>query len=260
MTVEVPALTSDAGVSQQTEAQLLTETEPAATFLSAAVETNAGTLTISQQLYDRSGGPNSVGYDSVAAKQLAIDLAKAQDQQALTASISGGAYVIYNAASFALAGTSGVGGFVDKLAAAKYAIRGTAGGYLEPTSVFFTPERFEFIAGWADAQGRPIVLPAATDDSPRQYGDTGLVWGGLHVYTDPNIPSYGTTSEDQVIVADESEVFFWRSPVPMVQVFPQTNAIQLECVIRLYSYSAVIARHANAVQVISGTGLAPITF
>ena len=49
------------------------------------------------------------------------------------------------------------------------------------------------------------MLPCATADNPRKYGDTGLEWGRLHVYTDPNIPAVGTTSQDQVIVLDPFE-------------------------------------------------------
>ena len=49
------------------------------------------------------------------------------------------------------------------------------------------------------------MLPCATADNPRKYGDTGLEWGRLHVYTDPNIPAVGTTSQDQVIVLDQGK-------------------------------------------------------
>lgn len=256
--VYVPALSSDASVTAQTEGLAASEVDPTADYVSGSVETLAGVLTVSQQLWDRSGGPGGVSADTAYAKQLGVDLAKAQDQQALNAAIAAGGTIAYNG-PFALASASGVGGLVGKIAAAKYAIRGTAGGYLEPTSVFFTPERWEYIFGWADAQGRPIVLPEATEDDPRKYGDTGLMWGGLHVWTDPNIPTSGTTSEDQIVVCDNSEVFFFRSPVPMLQAFPQADALTLQVVIRLYSYSAVVTRYANAVQTISGTGLAPVS-
>src|ERR1019366_2694688 len=107
-------------------------------------------------------------------------------------------------------------------------------------AVFFQPARWEFIAGWADAQGRPVLLPCPADDSPRQYGDTGYEWGGLHCFTDPNIPAAGTTSEDQAVVLDPSEVYVWRSPQPIVQAFPQTGANLLEVTIRINGYAGCI--------------------
>ena len=259
MEAYIPAFFSDASVLPQTEALAVTETDPSAEYLTGAIETLAGLVTISQQLFDRSGGPDGYSYDMAVGKQLAIDLGRQQDLQALNAAIAAGGTITYNG-SFALAGTSGVGGFVDKLANAKYVIRGTAGGYLEPTSVFFTPERWEWLAGWADSGGRPIILPYPLDSGPRQYGDTGQEWGGLHVYTDPNIPNYGTTNTDQVVVADESEVYFLRSPQPMYQCFPQTDALTLQVVCRLYSYSTCIVRHSNAAQTINGTAFAPVSF
>jgi len=167
--------------------------------------------------------------------------------------------IVYNG-TFAVGSASTTGGFAGKLAGAKNAVRGTAGAYLEPAAVFFTPSRWEYIAGWADGQGRPILLPAAGEDNPRQYGDTGIEWGGLHVHTDPNIPLLGTTNTDQAIVADPSEVFVWKSATPTVDVFEQPGASLLNVLIRANGYAGCIVRYPSGVQAVAGTAMAPVSF
>ena len=260
LNVYLPVLSSDAGVAQQaTENTALAETDPSAAFLSSTVETIAGKVIVSQELYHRGGGPGGILFDRVVAKQLAIDWAKALDSFALTTALTTAGSVPYNG-TFALAGTSGVGGFVDKLASAKNAIRGTAGAYLEPSAAFFAPARWEYIVGWADGQGRPVVLPCATGDNPRTYGDTGLEWGGLHIFTDPNVPAVGTTSEDQVVVLDPSEVYVWRSPQPIVNAFSQTGANALEVTIRVHGYAGCIVRYESGVQTVFGTAFSTPSF
>jgi HK97 family phage major capsid protein len=260
LNIYLPVLSSDAGVAQQaTENTALAETDPSAAYLSSSVETIAGKVIVSQELYDRGGGPGGVLFDQVVAKQLAIDWARSVDSFALTTALATAGSVPYNG-TFALAGTSGVGGFVDKLASAKNAIRGTAGAYLEPSAAFFAPARWEYMVGWADAQGRPVVLPCATGDNPRKYGDTGLEWGGLHIFTDPNVPAVGTTSEDQVVVLDPSEVYVWRSPQPIVNAFSQTGANALEVTIRIHGYAGCIVRYQSGVQTVFGTAFSTPSF
>ena len=105
-----------------------------------------------------------------------------------------------------------------------------------------------------------MVLPCATPDEPRQYGDTGLEWGGLRCYTDPNIPSIGTTSQDQVVVVDPSEVYVWRSPSPTVNAFSQTGATALEVTIRIHGYCGAIVRYQSGVQTVFGTAFATPAF
>lgn len=258
--VYLPQFTSDASMTQQTEGQPLSESDPASALLSTQLVTISGKLTPSQQLFDRAGGPDGYGFDRIAAKQLALDFSHQLDVYSITTAIAAGGTVSYNAGSFALAGTSGVGGFVDKLSSAKNNVRGTGGSYLEPSAVFFTPARWEYIGGWADAQGRPVLLPHMASADGRQYGDTGLEWGGLHVYTSPNIPSLGTTSEDQAIVLDPSEVYLWRTPTPIIQVSPQPGASNLQVLITARGYAGQISRYPQAVQSISGTGMSPVTF
>jgi hypothetical protein len=132
---------------------------------------------------------------------------------------------------------------------------------LEPTAVFFTLPRWEYIAGWADGQGRPVLLPCAIGaGDQRSYGDTGQERSGLHVYTDPNILSLGTTSTDQALVADPTEVYVWRSPQPIIEIIPQYGAANREPLIRAYGYAGCIVRYPLAVQTIAGTSMTTPTF
>jgi HK97 family phage major capsid protein len=262
MQISIPAVTSDAGAqSQGGDGNQLNETDPGAAFVSTTLQTFAGVVTISTQLYDRSGNESGYSYDRIIGKQLALDYAKSLDSYAITQATSNATTILYNG-SFALAGTSTTGGFIDRLAQAKANIRGTSGQYLEPSALFLAPTRWEYIAGWADSSGRPVVLPGPGEAGKRPYGSTGLEWGGLDVYTDSNLAgiSFGTTAEDMVLVADPSEVYLWRTQQPALQAYVSPSAGSLEVQVRLYGYGATLTRYADALQVISGTALSPVSF
>jgi hypothetical protein len=103
-----------------------------------------------------------------------------------------------------------------------------------------------------------VPYPGASD-SGRKYGDTGQQWQGLNVYVDPNIPTFGTTSKDYVIVADEAAVYAFTSS-PVLATITGPSAGSLEVIVRLVSYGAVLSRWPSAVQGITGTALSPVTF
>jgi len=272
MSVSLPAFVTDAAASLQTEGTQISETDPTSSTSgalgagpTASVQTIAGTLTVSQQLLDRSGDsmPSGARFDAYIYRQLSLDCDRQLDMLALSAALAGAGQVAYSDTSFTLASAGGTGHFTAALSQAKANIEGTPGAYLEPSHIFMVPQRWEMIAGWADSQGRPIILPAAADSDDgggkpgRHYGDTTMTWGGLRVTIDPNIPVPATGS-DQVIVADAAEIIVFAGP-RMAQAFVEPGAPTLDVTLRLYGYAACLVRYASAVQTISGSGMTPVT-
>ena len=267
MDVYIPAVTGPAGVASQTEGSGVNETDPTAGYLSTALSTLAGQVVVSQQLLDRAGPGFS--FDRMVFDQLNRDYAPKLDVLVLTGALANAGAVTYTSASFSVNTANGAGGFYSKVSGAKSAIRTTAGTVLNPTHLFLQPSRWEFIAAWADGQARPLVVPdyagavnaaaaGSSDGDEGIEGNTGYRLNGLRVFTDANIPTPGTGA-DQAVVADLNEVYVFEGN-PVTRAVPQTLAGNLQVILQLYNYVGVIPRYQKAVQAISGTGMAAITF
>lgn len=267
MDVYIPAVTGPAGIAAQTEGSGVQETDPTAGYLSAQIATLAGQVTVSQQLLDRAGP--GFAFDRMIFDQLNRDYAPKLDNKVLTTALSGAGAISYTG-TFAVTATSGAtNSLYSKISAAKVAIRTTAGTVLNPTHVFFQPSRWEYVVAWGDASARPIVVPdyagpfnaaaAGSDDGDSGIeGNTGYRINGLRAFSDANIPVPGSGA-DQVIVGDLSEVHLFEGQ-PVTRAVPQTLANNLQVLLQLYNYVAVIVRYPLAIQAISGTALAGITF
>jgi len=272
MTVSLPAFTGDAAASLQAEGTAIPETDPSSSTSgalgagpTAQVSTVAGVVTVSQQLLDRSSDsqPSGSRFDTYVYRQLSLDCDRQLDLLALNSALAGAGQVTYTDTAFTLAGSGGTGHFVAALSAAKNVIEGTPGAYLEPSHIFMVPQRWELIAGWADSQGRPIILPAAADSDDdgskpgAHYGDSTMTWGGLRVIVDPYIPT-PATGADQVLVCDTREVIVFTGP-RLAQCFVEPGAAALTVTLRTYQYAACLVRYPTAVQSISGTGMTAVT-
>ena len=167
--------------------------------------------------------------------------------------------------NFVLLEKEKAGGLYGQIAKAKGQIRTTSGTVLNPTHLFVTPQRWEYIAGWGDNSYRPSVVAdyagpfnaigaGSTDGDEGIEGATGYRLNGLPVFTDANIPSFGTTTEDSAIVGDLQEVFVYEGS-PVSRVVPQTLANDLLSLIQVYNYVAVLVRYPAGIVQISGTGL-----
>lgn len=269
MTVYLPHVTGGAGVAAQASQNTgVQETDPTAGYLSANLTTEAGEVTISQQLLDRSG-PN-FKFDVMVFDQLNRAYAPVVDTFALTTALAGAGAITYTSTSFALNVANGVGGFTSKVGGAKSAIRKASGTVLPSTHLFLAEDRWEYIEAWGDGQGRPVVVPgyggpfnalaagANDGDAGVVEGFTGYKLAGLPVFTDLSIPAPGT-GNDQAIVANLDEVYIYEGS-PVTRVLPQTLGSQLSVILQMYSYIAGIVRYPLAVQAISGTGMAAIAF
>ena len=270
MEVYIPQVTGAAGVAQQTEGSAAAETDPTFGYLSGAVITNAGEVILTQQLLDRAG-PN-FAFDRMIFDQLNRAYAPVFDTYVLNQVLNNSPVQQWTGSSntFILNVTSGSGGFYGQVSLAKGKIRTTNGTVLNPTHLFLQPTRWEFIAAWSDANGRPLVVPdyagpwnaagAGNQDGDAGIeGNTGYRFNGLRAFTDANIPIDGTASYDQAIVGDLAEVYVYEGP-HVTRVIPQTYAQNLQVLLQLYAYGTVINRYPKGVISITGTGMSVISY
>ena len=268
MTIYMPQVTSGAGVATYTEAAAVNETDPAQGFITAGVIIVAGEVTTSQAVLDRTG-PN-FEYDVVIWDQLERDYAKKWDVYVITQALANALSQSYTG-TFKVAAISGVGGMYGQVSQAKATIRTTDGTVLNANRVFFDPTRWEAIAGWADAQGRPIVVPmyagpfnaagAGSDSGDVGIeGPTGYKFNGLPAVTDHNLPATGgTASQDTCVVADSTQTWSYEG-APVHRVLPQTLAGNLNVIFQQFSYGAVLQRYNDAIVKITGTAMTPPNF
>lgn len=270
MNVYIPQITGPAGVRTQSEGTGVNETDPTMGFLTGALITKAGQVTLSQQVLDRAGP--GFNYDSMIFDQLNRDLAPQVDTYVLTQALANATSQNWsgNAGAFVLAVTSGSGGFYGQVSKAKASVRTAAGTFLNPTHLFLQPTRWEYMASWADSQGRPIVVPdyagpfnaaagGSSDGDSGIEGYTGYKFNGLRAFADANIPTVGTAASEQAVVGCLSEVYVFEG-TPVLRVVPQTLAGNLQVLLQLYEYVTAIVRYPSGIVSINGTGLSPISY
>lgn len=283
MQILIPAVQSNVGVGLQetaagvNENSLVTETDPTSGYLSANLQTEAGQITVSQQLLDRAG-PN-FAFDRMLFDQLTREYNRQVDIFTLLAALSGAGSVAFTNAGayFQLTGQStGAGGggeagasgattgnFLNAVTTAKAKVRTAAGVVMDPTHLFVHPETLEQMEASVDTTGRPLMVPnyagpynaavAGSSDGRTGFeGDSGYRFGALPTFQDLNIPAVG--GNGTAIVGALEEVYVWES-TPTPRVLPQTYGQNLSVLLQLYGYIAVIPRYPTAVQAISGSGL-----
>jgi HK97 family phage major capsid protein len=262
MTVYLPYVSGPAGIAAQVgQNQGIAETDPTTGYLSSALTTEAGQVTLSQQLLDRAG-PN-FAFDLLVYDQLQRAYNPQIDTFVLTAALANANAVTYTAADFQLYAGTSMDGFVNEIAHAKANIRTTAGTFLNPTHLFITPDRAEYITTLTDTTGRPLVVQGqagpfnaattGTDDFDYE-GPAGFKLAGLPVFTDNNIPVTASGSYEQAVVLVAKQIWYWEG-TPVTRAVPQTLANDLSVLIQMYSYVGAIVPYPNAVQSVSGTGL-----
>ena len=262
MTAYMPAVQSKAGVASQTEGSGVNEVDPTMGYLTGSLVTKAGQVTVTQQLLDRAG-PN-FEFDRMIFDQLQRDYNAQVDTYALTTALATAGTVAWNATAYTLPL------LVQKVAGAINAIETTNGTVMSPTHVFMQPSRWNFAeAAGIDSQNRPLIVPNQAGPfnafgSGNQSGfvpyegDTGYKILGLPVFKDLSIPA-PTSGADQVIVANLRQVYVYEGPT-VTRALPQTLGNNLQVILQLYAYITEIVRFQAAVQTVTGTQLATITF
>lgn len=267
MELYLPFVSGPAAVAAQTEGSAVQETDPTMGYLSGSVGTEAGQVTVSQQSLDRTGP--GFAFDKLIFDQLSRDYDPKLDVYALSQVLAVATSQSYTG-TFAVSTASGVGGFLGQVNGAISTINTAPGTFLNPTCAFMIPSRWQYIAAWADAEGRQLIVPerygpfnasgtAAADGAPVIEGYTGYSFAGLPVFKDANIPLLGTTTTDQVIVGDLSEVY-WFEGQPVDRVLPQTLAGNLQVIIQRYGYRGIIVRYPAGVVSINGSAMAAPVF
>jgi hypothetical protein len=258
----VPAFTSTTSTTQQTEGQAVSELDPSTALLaSGAVQTVAGQVTVTLQAYDRafSGGGT---FDKLMGRQLQQQLDAQVDLYAITQALGAGP-VVGGQSTFS------IGGLYQDLAAAREVLTDTTGTRLRPTHMFTTSDLYSYVTRQLDSSLRPIVTPQFAPGFPIAVGAdandesndipvwsrfTGTVMpGGVLWFTDENIPTFGTTSESQIIVGAPHDSVILMEDEPVLQVFPESSvAGSLEVTLILREYVAAVVRHTSGVAVIAG--------
>lgn len=257
MTVFIPAVQAAAGTGVQTaENTGITESDPTTGYLSNSLSTEAGQITLSQQLLDRAGP--GVQFDTIAFDQLQRSYNQNIDS-AVLAAVLGTANI--GSISNAKTGTSTGNVFqslLSDVAAAQANMATAEGTVMSATHLFTTATEWAYLQTQLDGQGRPLIggsdinqfnAAASPSDSVAPEGATGAKVLSYPLFKDNNIPSTG--SNTQLILAHMPEVYVWESSL-VQRTVPQTLANQLSVLVQVYSYWTVILRYPRAVQVISG--------
>lgn len=263
MEVYIPSVSNAAGIASQSSQNTgIDEQDPTALYLSSALNTLAGQVTVSQQLLDRAG-PN-FAFDKMVFDQLNRAYAAQVDIYVLTQAIATAGTVSATATTFNAPGEAASSSnpffapyALAKVGQAKAATVNAAGTVLPATHAFFTPTRWEYIANTSDQNGRPFVIPnyagvfqaiaAGSAGVPVVEGDTGYTVSGLKVFEDGSIPTQ--SGYDQTIVAHMPEVWVWEGDL-VPRTIPQTYAQDLSVLLQLYAYVTCIVRYPLAVQAI----------
>ena len=253
MTVFLPALSGPAGVaSQATQGTGVQETDPTAGYLSSNLVTEAGEVTISQQLLDRAG-PN-FHFDLMIQDQLRRAYNFTFNQAVITAALSGAGTPTIPTTPLTVAQ------FYSDVAAAKAAVATAAGVILPATHLFCPQASWEWLASRTDDSGHPLMVPTVNGNQAVNAqgagpgmsvaeGDTGYKVLGLKVFEDGGIPL--SSGNAQVVVAHAPEVWVWEGDLA-TRTIPQTFAQNLQVLLQVYAYYAVIVRYPKAVQSLTG--------
>ena len=258
MTVYLPQVTLASAVAAQVgQNQGIAETDPTAGYLSANLTTEAGQVTISQQLLDRAGP--GIKFDKVVFDSLQRNYAQVIDTAVLTAAIANAGTV-----SNSQTGTSGTNvfqSFLSDIGNATQAMETLQGTVMSPTHAHVTGTEWAFLTAQLDSTGRILVVPSNhgpfnanlvggdNELTGLPEGDTGYDVGGVKIIKDSNIPVSGANT--RLVVSHMPEVWVWEGEL-VPRTIPQTFAQNLSILLQVYTYYTVIVRYAKAVQVISG--------
>ena len=249
---------------QSSEAGAVQDSSPVTDYLSLSVNTVAGKIDLSRQLFDRS----NPSVDTVLAQDLAADHAKQLDTQLLTQATNGVTVLSGTNAITFTTGSPMVALLYPKVADAIQQVG--VNRFAAAEAIVMHPRRWAWISAALDSQNRSLVVPESNSASnavgvfsqPTAEGAVGTVQG-LPVFLDANIPiTLGAgTNQDLIIVARFSDDLLFEDPVPTVAVYEGVLSANLQVRILCYGYFAfTFARYAKANSIISGTGLNTPTF
>lgn len=261
--LHIPEWSSPPVVAQQlAENQGIPSAVPTANYLSdpIPVVTLAGSVPVSQQLFDRADPAEGPTFDALCMAQMTEQLDAAVDAYVLGVVIATGETVTEGT-------TLTIPLLYSNLSTAREQMSNALGVRLKASHVFATSDVLEWLFAQVDSEQRPIITPdpaslIATTPAGQMQVDgtfTGVWLNRQGLWEDDNIPAYtGQPTWAQVIVADMRHVLSWRSAV-LSTAYCETSATTLSVNINLRQYVAAVARYGDAVQVISGAGYAGLS-
>ncbi len=262
MEVDFGAFTAGTSVGQQTENDGVDTAVPTgANRGPVAVNTFAGQVVISQQLFDRGNSPGLPGgsYDAWLCQQMTEQLNAAIDQYVI-------AQAVASAQAVTDATTLTTTLWYQDVAKAKSLLADDAGVRFPGTHLFTSSDLGDWLMKQVDLDGRPVYIAdsgALLAAEPAGDPTNASSWLGLHhqglaAYIDDNLPfgNAPTNTEQQAIVAQMPEVLVAKAPTPITFAYPEPDAIDLSVLVCLRTYAASTPRYAGAVVTITGAGYA----
>ena len=255
VSINLPKVTGPAGVASQTEGDGVQETDPTSGYITVALSTLAGQVIVSQQLLDRAG-PN-FQFDKMVQDQLQRDYNYQANLFTLNKAIAAAGTGVATSGTPPSAGAE-LAMFYANVAEAKSMMTNGSGNILPATHTFATPTQWEWLASRTDGDGGVALVPTmngpfnAFATSPNEtivQGATGSKVLGTAVFEDGGIPLASTYQ--QMLVCHMPEVWVFEGDL-VPRVIPQTYAQNLQVLLQLYAYIAVLVRYDQAVQVING--------
>lgn len=269
MTVNISRVTTGTSVAlQASENTSVSNTDIDDTLLTENVQTAAGQQTLSRQAIERGTGIESVVMDDLFRRYAAT-----KDSTLINQATTGlDAVSIANAytdasptAPEAWPKILGAAGAVETallgLGSAKIAL-------MHPRRWYWLQSQLTTSFPFISQPGIPGQASGVNLGAQYGAGARGILPSGLVVVTDANIATTFTAgvgtggTEDKIYIVDTDECHLWEDPnAPVFIRAEQAAAASLGVLLVLYGYFAyTFRRFNNAVQNISGTGMAAPTF
>jgi len=223
MSFEIPKVTTAPTVAETAEANAISETDMASSFVSVSVKKYAGQQTFSVELLDRS----SPAFFDELVRQMEFAYAKATDLAVVNGLASGstdGGNRTFDAA-----------GLLDFVADGAADIYSNSLGFAR--NLLVSPTAWGTIMGFNDA-GRPIYNAAQPSNAGGQVGPTSLIGNvaGLNLYVSRNVASTG----DYSMFVINPDAYTWYES-PRLQL--RTNVINTGQIdVAYYGYGALATK------------------
>lgn len=267
--IKLPRLTTSPAVAiQASENSAVQETDPATDEVTANVETIAGQVDLSRQLFERSRVP----IDEWIFRSLGRDYATKLDVQLLAGSGTsqqhrGIGNVTSRIAVTYTDTTPTLPELRSKIADAIQQINTNL--YLPPDLILMHPRRWGWCLAQNDSSNRPLIdadtapmNSAARFDRVAAENLVGQMLG-LPVLVDASLTTTAGagTNEDYIFVLRTDEMMLFEEGAPRQRIFEDVGSGTLTVRLQVYGYSAFLATvYPKAIAQISGTGLTAPTF
>ena len=252
LSVSVPSFTSTASAGVQTEGSAVTELDPTGAYITQPIVTIAGQIVASQQLVDRAS-TQGFTFDTFAYAQLREQYDQNVNIYTMGRALAVGKAITESANSFSVAN------FYQDVALCREVLYDTLGTRLAPTHIFTTPDLYSYVTRQLDTSNRPMIVPQFAPGDPlwpdqdnkawRQFTGTVLP-GTLTWFVDESIQPQG--SNTVVIVSRPDTIVTFEGDEPLVRAYGETIANQLQTVIQLYNYLAVVPRFPYGTAYVTG--------